>query len=310
MPNWGQVLEEINAAQATEGPKAVDTIRKKYLAALAEKTKRTTICYYSGWLTKRIVGTEINDEDKNGFMLCCHGVPKDAGLDLVLHTPGGNVFSTQSIVHYLREIFGDDIRVVVPQIAMSAGTIIACAANSILMGKHSTLGPTDPQLLGIPAHAMKAEFQKAYEQIVANPQATNAWKSILQQVGPTILQQCDWAIQYTEQILREYLSEPNGERTSEQIETIIKTLTDLADNKGHSRHLHHQEAINLGLRIEMLEDDADLQDLVLTVHHCYMLLLANSPCFKIIENHAGQTFLKNQANQNHGISIGLGQPPT
>ncbi len=96
------------------------------------------IAYYSGFLSKpniQLLG--INDEDMNGFMMAVHGLDRTSGLDLVLHTPGGSIASTESIVNYLQQMFRSDIRVFVPQIAMSAGTMIAmlirgwwCSGNS------------------------------------------------------------------------------------------------------------------------------------------------------------------------------------
>jgi ClpP class serine protease len=68
---------------------------------------------------------EITDEDKNGFMMAVHKLDRTKGLDLFLHTPGGSISSTQSIVDYLHKMFGKNIRAIVPQIAMSAGTMIA-----------------------------------------------------------------------------------------------------------------------------------------------------------------------------------------
>ena len=56
--------------------------------------------------------------------------------------------------------------------------------------------------------------------------------------------------------------------------------------------------MRMGLNIELLEQDPDLQDLVLTVHHCYMHTLNNTPAFKIIENHKERAFMKIERLQN------------
>ena len=77
-------------------------------------------------------------------MTCIHGMDCSKGLDLVLHTTGGSPAAAEAIVNYLRAKFGNDIRVIVPQLAMSAGTMIACSAKQIIMGKQSSLGPIDP----------------------------------------------------------------------------------------------------------------------------------------------------------------------
>ena len=110
MPNWNQILQEISSIQAQAG-QAFDIVRKKYLAQLNAHTGRNVIVYYSGWLSKPTVGgLQINDEDKNGFMMAVHGLDKSKGLDLVLHTPGGAIAATQSIVDYLHKMFKNDIR--------------------------------------------------------------------------------------------------------------------------------------------------------------------------------------------------------
>lgn len=77
-------------------------------------------------------------------MTCIHGMDCSKGLDLVLHTPGDSPAAAEAIVNCLRAKFGNDIRVIVPQLAMSAGTMIACSAKQIIMGKQSSLGPIDP----------------------------------------------------------------------------------------------------------------------------------------------------------------------
>src|SRR5436189_109259 len=136
MPNWKDILTEITGLQAqcnAVSRASVDHVRQKYLTLLHQKTGRNIITYYSGWLTKSDVVCGISDEDKNGFMMAVHQLDRSKGLDLFLHTEGGGIHATQSIVHYLRQMFGHDIRAVVPQIAMSAGTMVACCCKSILM---------------------------------------------------------------------------------------------------------------------------------------------------------------------------------
>lgn len=75
MPNWNQLLDEINAAEGIH-----DVIRRRYLKEVFEITGRNVIIYYSGWLQKEnIAGIEINDEDKNGFMTVIHELDRSRG---------------------------------------------------------------------------------------------------------------------------------------------------------------------------------------------------------------------------------------
>src|SRR6266702_5473539 len=155
MPSWKALIDEVNAAGST-----FDVLRRKYLLKLHEFTGRNVIIYYSGWLQKgekdipNSLALTLDDNDKNGFMAAIHNLDRSKGLDLFLHTPGGSTAATESLVDYLRSMFGTDIRAIVPQLALSAGTMVACACKEILMGKHSSIGPIDPQIGGMAAHGV------------------------------------------------------------------------------------------------------------------------------------------------------------
>src|SRR4030042_1126917 len=117
MPNWNEVLKEI---QSIQRPDALDVIRRKYLKLLHEHSHRNIIAYYSGWLQKPgLRGSVIDDGDKNGFMTAIHKLDRSKGLDIILHTPGGSIGATESLINYLHVMFGNDIRAIVPQLAMS-----------------------------------------------------------------------------------------------------------------------------------------------------------------------------------------------
>lgn len=201
MPNWNQILDEIKAAGSTH-----DVVRRRYLEQLHKLTGRNIIIYYSGWLQKRNVqGVEINDEDKNGFMTVIHEMDRSLGLDLILHTPGGETAATESLVHYLRAMFGTDIRAIVPQLAMSGGTMIACACKEIIMGKPSSLGPIDPQFNGIPAHGVVEEFKRAIEEVKTDPGRIPIWQAIIAKYIPTFIGECEKAIAWSNEMTAEWL---------------------------------------------------------------------------------------------------------
>ena len=66
---------------------------------------------------------------------------------------------------------------------------------------------------------------------------------------------------------------------------IVRKLTDYRGNKTHQRHIHFEELNAMGLKVSLIEDDQNLQDVILTVHHCFMHSLMNTSAFKMIENH-------------------------
>ncbi|MGY5793656.1 SDH family Clp fold serine proteinase len=301
MPNWTSVLKEISVEQATATVSPFDVIRRRYLKKLHKHTGRNVIAYYSGFLTKRAEGIEVTDEDKNGFMLCVHELDRSKGLDLILHTPGGDAHATLSLVDYLRSMFGADMRAIVPQLAMSAGTMIACSCKSIVMGKHSSLGPVDPQFGAIGAATLLSEVRKARSEILANPAASYFWNPILSKITPSFLERCELAIldsnEFLEKTLRQNML--SGLQGAAQNDAVAKIIDVFANNigKAHNTHIQVQQCIDLGLVVEELENDQVFQDLVLTIHHCYMHTLSNTPAFKITENQLGRALVRQQAMQ-------------
>jgi len=303
MPDWSRVLREIAIQQAEQQVTAesgFDTVRRRYLRRLFSHTGRNVIAYYSGFLSKpRIESIEINDEDKNGLMLCVHKMDRGKGLDLILHTPGGGIAATESLVDYLRQMFGNDIRAIVPQIAMSAGTIIACSCREIVMSKHSNLGPVDPQFGAIAAIGVLLEIKKAFEEIKADEKAALVWQPILSRLTPSFVQQCEWAVARSGEFLRDMLRRNMFSDLSEidreaKVQSVTQRLIPTLENRGHSQHFHYADCEEMQLKLVSLEKDQKLQDLVLTIHHCYMHSLSNTPALKIIENHLGKAHIKSQ----------------
>ena len=239
MPDWNDILNELRTVGSPH-----DVIRRKYLAELAELTGRNVILYYSGWLQKpNVDGISVNDDDKNGFMTVIHKLDPKKGLDLVLHTPGGGTAATESIVDYLRSIFGSDIRALVPQLAMSAGMMIACSCKRIVMGLHSSLWPIDPQFNGIPAHGVVEEFERAVEEIKLDSARIPVWQTILAKYHPTLIGECEKSIDWSKEMVSEwlrsgmFLGEGPEEKVEKLISNIVEELKDNASSKSHDRHL-------------------------------------------------------------------------
>ena len=294
MPNWNEVIEEIRVEQGLNPhANALDTIRRKYLKKVYEITDRNVISYYSGWLQKPTsADTAVNDKDKSGFMLTIHKLDKSKGLDLILHTPGGDLAATESIVDYLYSMFGKDIRVIVPQISMSAGTMIALSSYEIILGKHSNLGPIDPQMGGLACQAILKEFERAKEEVKLNPSSAAIWQVIISKYHPTLLGACQQANDWSETMVTKWLTDNMCAEHPERVTEIIKTFTDHSAQKSHARHISKDECAKVGLNIRSLEDDQDLQDAVLTTHHAFMHTFSHTTCVKIIENHNGIAYIE------------------
>jgi len=197
MPSWGTILRDIIELRKKD-PAVLDLVRRRYIACQYAHSERALILYATKW-TQTGDGVppdmiSVADGDIQGFMECLHGV-KETKLDLILHSPGGNPAAAEACIQYLRSKF-EHIRVFVPHAAMSAATMMACAADEIVMGKHSFLGPIDPQLImqttlgprSIPAQAILEQFDKARKECM-DPARLPVWLPMLQQYGPDLLVQ-------------------------------------------------------------------------------------------------------------------------
>jgi hypothetical protein len=289
LPSWNELVDEVHNVGTT-----LDLTRHKYIEEMTAVTGRNTIVYYSGWLQKNqpVMGDTfvVNDSDKNAFMAVIYKLDRTKGLDLVLHTPGGDIAATESLVDYLRSMFGNDIRAVVPQLAMSAGTMIALACRQIVMGKHSSIGPIDPQIGGRPAHAILEEFEAARNDIAANSANVALWQPIIAKYTPTLIGQCQKSIAWSQQIVKDWLI--SGMLASETdpaaaADAVLAALGDPTISKTHNRHISADVAKGIGVEVVDLEADQDLQSAVLTVHHACVLTLAQTNITKLVENQIG-----------------------
>lgn len=294
MPDWFELHSKLAAMQSHH-----DTLRRGLAKKLAKLTKRNVILYYSGWLQKNFVpgATDfgISDADKTGFMTVIHRLNPAKGLDLILHTPGGDMAATESIIHYLHSIFGNNIRAIIPQIAMSGGAMIACACKEIIMGKQSNIGPFDPQINGTPSQAILEDLTRAATEMNQDVKRAMLWQPILQKYDLGFFALCKNAIKMADEVVRKSLIEcmfKDDPKAADKAAKIIATLGSHSETKTHARHIHKDEAKKLGLNIIDLEKDPQLQDAVLSLHHACVLTFEQTPAVKIIENDMGKAHIR------------------
>lgn len=302
MPIWSQILKEI----IDTDPPNVDGVRRRYLHNLNKHTGRNVILYASGWLQKSEASpavATIVDEDVQALMEVVHGLHGDE-LDLILHSPGGSAAVAEAIVVYLRSRFSH-IRVIVPQLAMSAATMIACAADEIVLGKHSFLGPIDPQFVlhtavgqrAVPAQAILDQFDKAQREC-ADPAKISVWMPMLTQYGPDLLVQCESALDLSKKMVTTWLEAfmfkdvQNSEERAKKAQSVSDWLADHQQFKSHSRHIPRSDIEAHGLKVSKLEDNQVFQDLVLSVFHSVTHTFGSTGAIKIVENQAGRAFIK------------------
>lgn len=241
MAAWNEVL---NQTEAIGSPQ--DVLRRKYLKRLADYTRRNTILYYSGWLQKPNLQDQagvqlgISDADKNGFMSAIYRLDRSKGLDLILHTPGGDMAATESIIDYLRSMFGTDIRAIIPQIAMSGGTIMALSCDKILMGKGSSIGPIDPQVGPMSVTSLLAEFERIRDEIKKEPSNALLWEPVLRKLNPGFVTDCQNALKWSKSMAERYLTNGMfaGDPDAKKKVSEIISHSDREPENAHARSPH------------------------------------------------------------------------
>jgi ClpP class serine protease len=111
------------------------------------------------------VSRHIDLEDAQTIIAAIKETPEDVPIDLVIHTPGGLVLAAMQIARAVKA-HKAKVTVYVPVYAMSGGTLIALAADEIVLGEFSVLGPIDPQIAGLPAASIvRARDSKPVETV-------------------------------------------------------------------------------------------------------------------------------------------------
>ena len=298
MPTLNEIQQEILNKKGA----AQDEVRRTYLKTLGDYSGRDTIIYASAFTSHK--GPEIPGpvmsvtlEDVQGFMSALHGL-KGSALDLILHSPGGSMEAADQIVQYLRSKY-KHIRAIIPQNAMSAATMIACACDEIVMGRHSAIGPIDPQVtfptstgaFTAPAQAILDEFDQAKQEVSANPATAPLWVSKIQAYPHGFLTLCKTTLDLAREKVEEWLNEymfadlPPAERRGSE---IAAWLANAREHKTHGRPITAAKAREIGLRIVALEDDQELQERVLSTFHATMVTFAVTQCVKMVENQNGR----------------------
>ncbi len=208
--------------------------RQKLIAALEKKRGSRVIVLIHRQETMNLLGFPIlryiDIDDSEAVIRAIHMTDPDMPLDLVLHTPGGLVLASYQIAHAVRMHRGK-VTVFVPHYAMSGGTLIALAADEIVMEEYAVLGPVDPQLGEYPASSLvKLVEVKAVADI-----DDRSW--LLADISKKAIQQTRSQVKYLLE----------GKYSKEKSEELAQILTE--GRWTHDYPITYEEAKNLGLHV-------------------------------------------------------------
>ncbi len=135
-------------------PNRLESARADLLDRFQEQRKSRVIAMIHRQDTVSLFGVPVSSsisiEDSEAVLRAIRLTPPDKPIDLILHTPGGLLLAAEQIAKALVEHQGK-VTVFVPHYAMSGGTLMALAADEIVMDSNAVLGPVDPQIGDMPA---------------------------------------------------------------------------------------------------------------------------------------------------------------
>lgn len=222
---------------------------------MEESTGRRLICYVAA------PGATLSSFDVPPFVDLVDDVEEGSDLDLLLHTYGGDIDQAERIVMLCRKITGKGkFRVIVPDSAKSAGTLIAIGTDEIIMGHPSELGPIDPQIEITTASGERMarpaqSFLDGLDEIVSSVgggSLSPAYFPLLDKLDPALIDFCKKALERSqrlaEQFLKTYMLKGDPSRAAD----VAKELINVKKYLSHGAVIDAERAIELGLNIVQL----------------------------------------------------------
>ncbi len=252
----------LSALQPIIKQKLLEASRKRLITLIERERKSRVVLLVHRQETMSLLGfplfryIDINDSEE--VIRAIHMTDPEIPLDLVLHTPGGLVLAATQIARAIFKHKGK-VTVFVPHYAMSGGTLLALAADEIVMCEHAVLGPVDPQLGEYPAASiLKAAHQK--------PIAEVDDKTLI------LADQAEKAIAQMRQEVSDLLADKYAR---ENVEEIAKLLT--SGTWTHDYPITCERAHALGLRVR-----SDMPENILRLMQLYPQPVRRQPSVEYV----------------------------
>ncbi len=222
----------------------LEAARQRLIARIEKERQSRVILLVHRQETMSLLGFPvfrfIDVHDSEEVIRAIHLTDPSVPIDLILHTPGGLVLASLQIARAIKKHRGK-VTVFVPHYAMSGGTLIALAADEIVMTPHAVLGPVDPQLGQMPAASVLAAVQRKPVEKVDDQTLILA-------------DQAEKAIQQVQAAVRELLEDKMPTDRAEELAKLLATGT-----WTHDYPITAEEASRLGLPVRQEMPESILQ---------------------------------------------------
>lgn len=285
--------------------------RKKQLARISSLRGRDILVYASD--VNSDVPNSIDYSDELPFSDQLSNINTD-DIDIILQTPGGLAEVVEDLVRFVREKHSN-VGIIVPGMAKSAGTIFAMAADEILMGKVSSLGPIDAQIISngkrFSADAFLEGLKKICKKTAEEKSIELAYIPMLQNLSPGEIQHCENAQNFSKTLVTKWLKEykfknwlihENSQLPVTEIDREKRAEEIASELCNHSRWLTHERSLGidelraLKLVITDYSTDLELNDAI-TRYFTLLQMSFETNIFKIYETPQSQIYRSTNALQ-------------
>lgn len=274
--------------------------RQELIKTIQELTGRKLLVYFANPFSSHAF---IDAMDIAPFGDLLHRISQDSEIDLLLQSPGGDIDKAEKIVYMCRSRC-TSFRVIVPESAKSAATMIALAADEIVMGYTSELGPIDPQIITLvegklvqrPAKSFLDGLEQIKKEVEKNQgQLSPVYFPLLTHLDPSLIDYCVKAIERTKAFAKKWLMKGMCKGDVESASRIAEELTDNQKYLSHGSVIDWQEAIRIGLKITYLPPEEELWEILWRLYCIYLADLQTGP--------EGQVFSKVFESEHVSIII-------
>jgi len=229
--------------------------RQSLIRDIEEECGRRLICYVSGR------AAVIDRDDTAGFMEILHNISPETNIDLLLHTRGGDVDAAEKLLTLVQAtVGGGELRVIIPDFAKSAGTLMALGADMLIMSDSSELGTIDPQIWSDDGrgneicHSVLSyldAFKIQSEALRKNPDDPVA-RLMLNKIDPTTLRNFEAIRDRARNFAEDQLK-----RKGRNFSQIASALLDTTRWPSHGQMIKWQDVRDLGLTVDYLSQRSE-----------------------------------------------------
>jgi Serine dehydrogenase proteinase len=255
--------------------------RQELIKEIQILTGTKLVCYVAG------LQTIINRDDTIAFVDLLHNISNQHDLDVLLHTGGGDTDAADKLMSMARARIGTKrLRIVVPDYAKSAGTMMVLGADAVVMSDSSELGPIDPQIVRTDHNGNRVRHSvhnyidayKEHSEILAKDPNNVAARVMLSQLSPETVKLfeavLDRARDQAEVMLRRGMFKESGLWSA-----TVHELLDTKRFRTHGQMINWQDAQDsrLGLTVEYVDPDSELWRKIWRLYCLQRLALSSAP---------------------------------